>query len=122
VLVRQRPGTASGICFITIEDETGSANLVVFPQLFDRDRKEIIQSRLLLVEGKVQKEGMVIHVVAERCHNASRLLGKLTAPDAAEIDVKPRSRSDETSSPFLDKKYTGAGIQGNIFPEGRNFR
>jgi error-prone DNA polymerase len=74
VLVRQRPGTASGICFITIEDETGTANLVVFKHLFDRFRKEILQSSLLMVEGKVQKEGEVIHVIVSRCRNFSKLL------------------------------------------------
>jgi error-prone DNA polymerase len=79
VLVRQRPGTASGICFITIEDETGTANLVVFKKLFDLYRKEIIQSRLLMIEGKLQREGEVIHVVVKRCYNFSRLLQQLTA-------------------------------------------
>ncbi len=74
VLVRQRPGTASGICFITIEDETGTANLVVFRQLFDKYRKEILQSTLLMVEGKLQKEGEVIHVIVSRCFNFNKLL------------------------------------------------
>ncbi len=108
ILVRQRPGTASGICFITLEDETGTANLVVFQKLFDQYRKEIIQSRLLMVEGKLQKEGEVIHVIVRRCFNVTRLLGKLQTSD---LDVR-MSRSDETTSPF----------QSNVFPEGRNFR
>src|SRR5678816_4075775 len=64
VLVRQRPGTAKGICFITIEDETGTANLVVFRNLFENIyRKEILHSKLLMVEGKLQIEGEVIHVI-----------------------------------------------------------
>jgi len=80
VLVRQRPGTASGICFITIEDETGNANLVVFKHLFDKFRKEILQSTLLMVEGKLQIEGEVVHVIVSRCHNFNRLLkGEITA-------------------------------------------
>lgn len=74
VLVRQRPGTASGICFITIEDETGNSNLVVFKHLFDKYRKEILQSTLLMVEGKLQIEGEVIHVVVSKCQNFTRLL------------------------------------------------
>jgi error-prone DNA polymerase len=74
VLVRQRPGTASGICFITIEDETGNANLVVFKHLFDKFRKEILQSTLLMVEGKLQIEGEVVHVIVSRCHNFNGLL------------------------------------------------
>ncbi|MBE9597808.1 error-prone DNA polymerase [Pedobacter sp. MC2016-24] len=74
VLVRQRPGTATGICFITIEDETGIANLVVFANLFDKYRKEIVQAKLLMIEGKLQREGEVTHVVASRCYNMSGLL------------------------------------------------
>jgi error-prone DNA polymerase len=81
VLVRQRPGTASGICFITIEDETGAANLVVFQKLFDHYRKEIIQSKLLMVEGQLQREGEVIHVVVKKCHNLNKLMRKLTPVD-----------------------------------------
>lgn len=124
ILVRQRPGTASGICFITIEDETGTANLVVFKDLFDRYRKEIIQSRLIMVEGQLQREGEVIHVIAKRCHNYSRLLQLLMAPQQEELSLKPLSRSDETSSPFLTKAHSQDKeiIQGKIFPEGRNFR
>lgn len=94
-------GTASGICFITIEDETGTANLVVCKKLFDEYRKEIIQSKLLMVEGKLQREGEVIHVVVKRCYNLSRLLQKLTTPIPAELSLEPRSCADETISPFL---------------------
>src|SRR5690606_33656926 len=77
VLVRQRPGTATGICFITIEDETGTANLVVFQKLFEKYRSQIVRARLLMVEGKLQKEGEVIHVSVRRCYDQSGLLHKL---------------------------------------------
>jgi error-prone DNA polymerase len=106
ILVRQRPEAASGICFITIEDETGSANLVVFKKLFDKYRKEIIQSRLLMVEGKLQREGEVIHIIVKHCYNISKLLNKLTEPQDKKA---AKTKSDEL-------------IQGRIFPEGRNFR
>jgi error-prone DNA polymerase len=122
ILVRQRPGTASGICFITLEDETGTSNLVVFHQMFDKYRKEIIQSKLLMVEGELQREGEVIHVIVKSCHNASRLLGKLTITESDQLSNTPKSRSDETSSPFLDKKHSGSSGQMKMFPEGRNFR
>jgi error-prone DNA polymerase len=121
ILVRQRPGTASGICFITLEDETGTANLVVFRDLFDRYRKEIIRSRVLMVEGKLQREGEVIHVIVQRCFDVSRLLQQLTAAKGEDLPATPMSRSDETTSPFLMKKAEQL-VQGNIFPEGRNFR
>jgi error-prone DNA polymerase len=122
ILVRQRPGTASGICFITIEDETGTANLVVFKKLFDKYRKEIIQSRLLMVEGQLQKEGEVIHIIAKRCYNISKLLQHLTASKETDLSLKSLSRSDETTSPFLPEKEKSEMVQGNIFGEGRNFR
>jgi len=123
VLVRQRPGTASGICFITLEDETGIANLVVFKNLFDQYRKEIIQSRLLMVEGTLQREKEVIHVIVARCFNFSNLLQQLTKSKNEDLSIKPMSRSDETTSPFLQKKtHEREVVQGNIFPEGRNFR
>src|SRR4029078_9531910 len=78
VLVRQRPGTAGGICFMTIEDETGVANLVIFEKLFDKFRKEILQSRLIMVKGRLQREGEVIHVIVSSCYNLSKLLRQLT--------------------------------------------
>jgi error-prone DNA polymerase len=122
ILVRQRPGTASGICFITIEDETGTANLVVFQKLFDKYRKEIIQSRLLMVEGHLQREGEVIHVIVRRCYNVSRLLQQLTRSHVEDLPLKTLSPSDETSSPFLPEKKKSEMVQGKIFGEGRNFR
>lgn len=109
ILVRQRPGTASGICFITLEDETGDSNLVVFAKLFDEYRKEIIQSKLLMVEGKLQKEGEVIHVIVKRCFNVTGLLGKLTADTNLSVQM---SRADETTSP----------VRAKVFSDGRNFK
>lgn len=118
ILVRQRPGTASGILFITLEDETGVANLVVFSKLFEQYRKEILQARLLMVEGKVQIEGEVIHVIVQRCMNMSGLFGK--------SDLKEQiSRADEKDvdrlSPNRDKRVTKAD-PNVVLPDGRNFR
>ncbi len=123
ILVRQRPGTAKGVCFITLEDETGTTNLVVFHKLFDKYRKEIIQSRLLMVEGKLQIEGEVIHVIVSKCFNLSRLLHRLVPFNDGEISF-PQLRPDETSAPPLDPRdpETKILVQGKIFPEGRNFR
>jgi error-prone DNA polymerase len=124
VLVRQRPGTAGGICFMTIEDETGFANLVVFESLFDKFRKELLQSRLLMAEGKLQREGEVIHVVVRRCYDFSKLLRKLT-PSSNEIpQVLTLSRADEKSIPAAQNKRAQVreNAQENLFPEARNFR
>jgi error-prone DNA polymerase len=127
ILVRQRPGTASGICFITIEDETGCANLVVFEKLFNQYRPEILQSSLLMVEGKLQREGEVIHVIVSRCFNYSKLLRQLTPSLHEDLVTSPLSRADERSAvpdarSVPDAASMEAHGQGRIFPEGRNFR
>jgi len=85
VLVRQQPGTASGVVFITIEDETSTANLVVFHDIFLAYRKVILQSRLLMVEGKLQIEGEVVHVIVKHCHNLSPLLRDLVTPASRDF-------------------------------------
>jgi error-prone DNA polymerase len=87
VLVRQRPGTAKGMCFITIEDETGNTNLVVFEKLFETYRKEILNSKLLMVEGKLQREGKVVHVIVSKCFNLTKLLGKLVQRKEDDLPV-----------------------------------
>jgi error-prone DNA polymerase len=63
-ICRQRPGTASGVIFMTLEDETGVANIVVWPKMFERFRKQVLRSRLLGVSGRVEREGLVVHVIA----------------------------------------------------------
>lgn len=77
VITKQRPGTASGVIFITLEDETGHANLVVWKQISERDRAALLNARLMGVHGKVQIEGSVIHVIAERLVDHTELLGNL---------------------------------------------
>ena len=95
VLVRQRPGTAKGVCFMTIEDESGFANLVIWEKMFDKYRKEILQSKLIMVEGKLQIEGDVIHVIVNACYNFSPLLKKLIPTSKKEVSVLTLSRADE---------------------------
>jgi error-prone DNA polymerase len=74
VLVRQRPGTASGVVFATIEDETGTVNLIIWPKVFDRFRVAARHASLLQAEGLVQREEQVIHVVAWRLFDLSGLI------------------------------------------------
>jgi error-prone DNA polymerase len=92
VLVRQRPGTASGVIFATLEDETWISNIVVWPKIFEQFRPQILGGRLIAVEGPVQSESGVIHVIAERVHDYTPLLAKLSA-HGAEID--PSGPTDE---------------------------
>ncbi len=80
VTTRQRPGSAGGVTFVTLEDETGYVNLVVWRQLAERQRRVLLESRLLGVWGKVQRQGDVLHVVAARLADYSGLLGRLPAP------------------------------------------
>ncbi|WP_231389941.1 error-prone DNA polymerase [Sphingobacterium pedocola] len=77
ITVRQRPGTAKGVLFVTIEDETGFANLVLWGKVFEKYRREILQSKLFMVDGKIQVEGEVIHVVVTRCYNMNNWLRNL---------------------------------------------
>jgi error-prone DNA polymerase len=74
---RQRPGTASGVVFVTLEDETGSINVIVWSDLADRQRRELLGARLMGVDGVLEREGEVIHLIARRLVDHSALLGKL---------------------------------------------
>ncbi|HXF55745.1 MAG TPA: error-prone DNA polymerase [Hyphomicrobiaceae bacterium] len=77
VLVRQRPGTAKGVIFLTLEDETGIVNIVVWPKVFEANRRTVMSARFLLVQGRIEREGLVIHVVAERFMDLSGELARL---------------------------------------------
>ncbi len=126
VLVRQRPGTASGIVFITLEDETGIVNIVVFSKLFEKHRKEVVQSRMLMIEGKLQREGEVTHVIAQRCHNMSNLLRQMGVPEHQEQSIQTLSRADEKDTDISTYKHKDARVQKavqiDMFPSGRNFK
>jgi len=78
VIVRQRPGTAKGVIFMTLEDEAAICNVIVWPHVFERDRPIVMGARLILVKGKLQREGIVTHIVAERLYDISPLLDTLT--------------------------------------------
>ncbi|QDH74454.1 error-prone DNA polymerase [Brevundimonas sp. M20] len=82
VLVRQRPGTAKGVCFMTVEDETGVANLVLWPDVFERLRPVAMGARMVLARGKVQTAEGVTHLVVEELEDWTPMLGHLS-PDAA---------------------------------------
>jgi DNA polymerase III alpha subunit len=77
VVCRQRPGTAKGVIFVTLEDETGTANVIVWARTFERFRRAVIAGRCLKVTGKLQRDGDVVHVVAERVEDISALLDEI---------------------------------------------
>ncbi len=93
VLVRQRPGSAKGVMFITLEDETGIANLVVWPKVFEQNRRAILSAGVLAVRGRIQREGEVVHLVAQRVTDLSAELASVGEREAS-FPV-PHGRGDQ---------------------------
>ncbi len=101
VITRQRPGTASGVIFLTLEDETGVSNIVVWPKVFERNRRVVMGGRLLRVTGRLERQGIVVHLIAETIEDLSGKLAELghpmeeavgiTAPQADDAPRPPRS-------------------------------
>ena len=83
VILRQRPGTAGGVVFVTLEDETGVINVIIWRTIFERFRRAVIAGRLLRVTGRVDRQAGVLHLVAEEIEDISELLDRLADPDAA---------------------------------------
>ena len=86
VFVRQRPGTAKGVIFMTIEDETGVANLIVWPGTMEKFRRVVIGAAMVRAVGRVQREGLVIHVIVERLEDMTPLLATVSRMGAAKAD------------------------------------
>jgi error-prone DNA polymerase len=119
VLVRQRPETAKGVCFITLEDETGFSNLVVFANVFEQHRNAILQSRFIMVEGTLQREGDVVHIIASACYNISKLLRTLTSEVA---DSTQSSLFEVKEGDIKKERSIDADTQNkSAFSKGRNF-
>ncbi len=102
VLVRQRPGTASGVIFATLEDETGVANVIVWPKIFERFRPIVLGARLMRVTGKLQSEQSVIHVVAERLEDLTPLLSLLSDTSIGSNGMAP---TDEVRRPVDELRH-----------------
>ncbi|ESR26094.1 error-prone DNA polymerase [Lutibaculum baratangense] len=101
VLVRQRPGSAKGVIFMTLEDETGIANVIVWPKAFERFRPEVLGGRFVSVTGQLQKEGEVIHVVARKIEDLSHMLTTL-CDEGGEVETL--SRADAVKNPGIDMR------------------
>jgi DNA polymerase III alpha subunit len=136
VLVRQRPGSAKGVIFMTLEDETGVANAIVWNKTFDRFRSVVMGARLVKITGRLQSESGVIHVVVDQIEDLTPMLGLLQR-EARRFGVS--DRSDEALRPTADhrqkKRVTVAAhfVKGgktarteiaetaSVMPKGRNF-
>jgi error-prone DNA polymerase len=129
VLVRQRPGSAKGVVFFTVEDEWGTANLVLYPDIVTRDRAVVIGARLVLAEGRVERtetaEVPIIHLVVRHLHDWSRLLDDLHTLEDANWD-RVLAKADEVRSPNLHDARDPAVRAGKAgrqaMPPSRDFR
>ena len=118
VLIRQKPGSAKGTCFITLEDETGIANLVIWPKMFAAFRSVIMSARLMVAHGRVQSDGRVIHVVADQLEDRSDRLARLSGDALPGITV----RADHPTNPLPHQ----VGMHGHprdarVIPKSRDF-
>ena len=109
VLVRQRPGTAKGVIFMTLEDETGISNIVVWRNMLERYRPIVMGARLVAIRGEVQREQAVIHVVAQEIIDLSHLLDGLGHIDPFAIEV---ARADEIRRNSRDSHM----VSGHVTP------
>lgn len=137
VLVRQRPGSAKGVIFMTLEDETGTANIIVWPKVFEQYRPIVMGARLVALRGRLQKAHGVIHVVADHLVDASSRLGLLLG-DLKTLDTL--AHADEVRRPGVDQRqakqeklarpplpaapppgHPRRSAMADLMPKGRNF-
>jgi error-prone DNA polymerase len=121
VLIRQRPGSAKGVTFITLEDETGVVNLVVWPDLKEKQRKVVMGARLMEVRGRVEYDDEVIHVIAAHMTDATERLHALSE----DLLSAPLARADEVNRPVPERGLQ-SGPDGHprdvrIVPKSRDF-
>ncbi len=127
VLVRQRPGTASGIIFATLEDETGIANIVIWSKMFEQNRRAVLGSRMLAVKGQLQIEGLVIHVIARGFTDMTPDLLRIAG--GHELGDAVLARADEGRSgpyagrdePMIRRREAAERQARAALPGGRNF-
>jgi error-prone DNA polymerase len=117
VLVRQRPGTAKGVVFMTIEDETGIANLVVWAKVMERFRRTVMTARLIEVHGRVQRHKDIIHVIAERLEDRTDWLGLLEEDARRALDEQQRAARHRLPPPIHRRHPRNE----RIIPRSRDF-
>ncbi len=135
VLVRQRPGSANGVIFITIEDETGVANAIVWPKIFERYRSVVMGARLVRIRGRLQSQSGVIHTVVEHIEDVTQMLGLLQkedrrfgVPRSNEVLKSGNGSWRPKSDSLVKRDISPSGtshLQGSdpaqVMPKGRNF-
>ena len=111
VLVRQRPGTSKGVVFMTLEDETDIANIIVWPKVFEGNRRTVMTSRFLAVRGRLQRAGLVIHVVAESFIDLSAQLPWLRDGDLFSAEIFRRTAAAIRSAAAAQPRFSLSGRQ-----------
>ena len=119
VLVRQRPGSASGTVFLTLEDETGVANIIVWPKMFERWRPVVIGARFMSVTGRLQSESGVVHIVAERLDDLTPMMRALSRRGS---EVESVARADHVKRPLHSRSKPELADARKVLPKGRNFQ
>ena len=127
VLVRQRPGTATGVVFSTLEDETGIANIIIWPRVFETHRRVILGSRLMGVRGELQREGLMVHLIARDFTDYTPQL--LAIADGHDLGDAMLARADEARKGTEDPRQAGQKRRREMaqrqaraaLPGGRNF-
>lgn len=131
VLVRQRPGSAKGVVFFTVEDEFGTANLVLYPDVVTRDRAAVVAARLVMAEGRVERHEQsavpIIHLLVKRLHDWSGMLDGLHRLEDDDPSWKRTlARADEVERPNLhdprDPAIRDAKRNATAMPPSRDFR
>jgi len=126
VLVRQRPGSAKGVVFMTIEDETGIANSVVWPKTLEKYRKVIMTARLIFIRGRIQRHEDIIHVVCQHLEDRNDWLSELS--EWAQDMPAPIAHADEVRRPDpgsarnkYHPRWAGHPRNERVIPKSRDF-
>jgi error-prone DNA polymerase len=123
VLIRQRPGSANGVIFSTLEDETGIANIITWPKTFERYRRTVLAARLLGVRGTLQREQGVVHIVAGELIDMSRYLASLSDKHGGtDAFLSPTDHVKHGGEDPRGKPRRRKGLLSQVLPKGRNFQ
>jgi error-prone DNA polymerase len=116
---RWRTSTAKGVIFMTLEDEAGVANLIVWPKAFERLRAIVIGARFVAATGKLQNEAGVVHLIVERMEDLTPMLGQLSDEGRAIETLSPADEARRPSSPTPQKRQGDPFAQVQLFADSR---
>ena len=117
VITRQRPGTASGVIFLTLEDETGVSNVVVWPRVYERFRRSVMGGRLLRISGRLERQGIVVHLIADQIEDLSQRLSELGHPMQEAVGITQPQADDAPRPPrYPPRAYHPRDQAKRLFP------